>query len=376
MKREKTKYPGVYFRLQKRLASSALERIYYIVYRKGGRGMPLIEEPVGRESEGMTAAKAKNIREARARGREHTNKEHREKVSAALRAEESRLTIHKLWLLYDGENAGRKMRYTDTNFYQNHLEKSFGHRSPEELTTSEINSLRQRLSVGRKPATVKHIMALLKRIINYGVKNGQCPQMDPAKLQFNFPRVDNQKTENLSAAQMKSYLAALDEEPDQNAAALLRLALVTGMRRGALFSLRWSDVDFERGFITLRGEAAKNNKTELIPMSKAARLILYSVQHSKSLYVFPGRFGNRRTDIKRIARRVRDKAGLPKDFRPMHGLRHTFASWMASSGEVDLYTLQRLLTHSSPQMTQRYAHLADEALRRAASVADKVIGGI
>ncbi|MBR3665165.1 MAG: hypothetical protein IKN64_11045 [Desulfovibrio sp.] len=46
---------------------------------------------------------------------------------------------------------------------------------------------------------------------------------------------------------------------------------------------------------------------------------------------------------------------------------------MASSGKVDLYTLQKLLTHSSPQMTQRYAHLADEALRRAAAVADSMV---
>jgi integrase len=67
---------------------------------------------------------------------------------------------------------------------------------------------------------------------------------------------------------------------------------------------------------------------------------------------------------------------LPDDFRPLHGLRHTFASWLASSGEVDLYTLQRLLTHNSPQMTQRYAHLADSALQRAASVADKLFAPV
>ena len=42
---------------------------------------------------------------------------------------------------------------------------------------------------------------------------------------------------------------------------------------------------------------------------------------------------------------------------------------LASSGEVDLYTLQKLLTHKSPQMTQRYAHLRDSALKRAATIA-------
>jgi hypothetical protein len=45
---------------------------------------------------------------------------------------------------------------------------------------------------------------------------------------------------------------------------------------------------------------------------------------------------------------------------------------LASSGKVDMYTLQKLLTHKSPAMTQRYAHLRDEALRRAADVADEI----
>ena len=70
-----------------------------------------------------------------------------------------------------------------------------------------------------------------------------------------------------------------------------------------------------------------------------------------------------------MLKRVREKAGLPESFRPLHGLRHSFASWLASSGQVSMYELQKLLTHSSPQMTQRYAHLHDDALRKASGVA-------
>ena len=66
-------------------------------------------------------------------------------------------------------------------------------------------------------------------------------------------------------------------------------------------------------------------------------------------------------------------AALPEDFRPLHGLRHNYASRLASTGEVDLYTIQKLLTHSSPQMTQRYAHLRDETLMKAASLADDLL---
>jgi integrase len=46
---------------------------------------------------------------------------------------------------------------------------------------------------------------------------------------------------------------------------------------------------------------------------------------------------------------------------------------LASSGKVDLYTLQKLLTHKSPVMTQRYAHLRDETLRKASNLAGDII---
>jgi len=67
---------------------------------------------------------------------------------------------------------------------------------------------------------------------------------------------------------------------------------------------------------------------------------------------------------------------IPKDFRPLHGLRHVYASMLASSGKVDMYTLQKLLTHKSPLMTQRYAHLRDDALKRASDLAGELIGKI
>jgi integrase len=71
--------------------------------------------------------------------------------------------------------------------------------------------------------------------------------------------------------------------------------------------------------------------------------------------------------------RIRKRAKLPKGFRPFHGLRHVYASMLASSGEVDMCTLQRLLTHKSPQMTQRYAHLKEETLKRASDLAGSLV---
>lgn len=113
-----------------------------------------------------------------------------------------------------------------------------------------------------------------------------------------------------------------------------------------------------------------------IPLSDGAQKVLENHPRTDSPFVFPGRGGRKRTDIKHQVNRIKNRAGLPKDFRALHGLRHVYASMLASSGNVDMYTLQKLLTHKSPLMTQRYAHLRDEALKRASSVAGDIIEGI
>lgn len=218
------------------------------------------------------------------------------------------------------------------------------------------------------PATVKHILVLLRMLINWGVKNGMFPPINPSRLRFDIPKLDNERTEMLSAEQIAAYEKALDQESDQNLAALFRLALVTGLRKSALMNLRWDDCDMENRIITLRGEVAKRGKTDYVPMSDVAYAILLNIQHGESDYIFPGKDVGPRKEVSRMARRLKKNAGLPDDFRPLHGLRHAYASFLISSGKVDLYTLQKLLTHSSPKMTQRYAHLTDETLRNAAQL--------
>ena len=369
------KYSGIYYREN----ATGKEKTFYIRYRVGGRDAKLIEEPVGKSSAGMTEAKANQIRMDRMRGKELPNTEKRRCLEVEKNLIQSRATLAKLWELYAEINAGKPILKTDASLFK--YFPQLHDKTPNELTTSDIDSLRIKLSAISKPRkkggeakalspqTIKHVLAFIRRLINFAVKRGWCtPQ---PSLYFEMPEVDNVKTETLTLDQITKLKHALDEEADQVAASLVRLALTTGMRKSALIALRWDDIDFGRGFITLRGDAAKKGKTEIIPMSLAARSVLENLPKTSD-YLFPGKNGGQRKDFRRVAIRVKKKAGLPDDFRPLHGLRHAYASFLASSGKVDLYTLQKLLTHSSPQMTQRYAHLADEAMQRAASVADEI----
>ena len=185
-----------------------------------------------------------------------------------------------------------------------------------------------------------------------------------------MPRVENHKTESLTQVQLQKLLDVLDEEQDVQVSNLVRLALFTGMRRGELFSLSWSDIDFHNKTITIRSGNKEQYST--IPLNDLAENVLIEQAQAEvgSKFVFPGRGGKKRTECKRPLLRIKLKAGLPDDFRILQGLRHVYASMLASSGNVELETLQALLTHKSSLMTQRYyAHLQVEAEKNSSRMA-------
>jgi len=228
--------------------------------------------------------------------------------------------------------------------------------------------LRLKMLKKRKPQTVKHVLSLLNRIVNFGVRKQLC---DAFKFQIEMPSVNNAKTEDLSPKQLQKLLKIIEKDEHTHAGSMMKMALFTGMRRGELFRLKWEDINFDRGFINLVDP--KGGPDQKVPLNDAARDLFNSHIRTGSPYVFPGRNGGQRVNIAKPVNRIKKNAGLPKDFRPLHGLRHVYASMLASSGEVGMYTLQKLLTHKDPKMTQRYAHLRDEALKRAADLAGSII---
>ncbi len=119
----------------------------------------------------------------------------------------------------------------------------------------------------------------------------------------------------------------------------------------------------EQGFIILHADRAKSDKTEILPLSDKALAILKIIDKADSKYIFPNSAGEKRKDIRKFADKIKKQAGLDTDFRAVHGLRHNFASSLVNNG-ADLYSVQKLLTHSSPEMTQRYAHLQMDTLKK------------
>jgi integrase len=315
----------------------------------------------------MTPARAARIRGERIGGRRPTRQEMRDQDRAAKEVEAGRWTINRLWQEYITHKRLKGIAQ-DRSRYDKYLRPLLGGMEPAEIVPLDVDRLRLRILKEKSPQTAKLTLSLLRRIINFGTKRQLCPGL---RFTIEMPKVNNLKTEDLTPEQLTHLLEAIDQDPNIQAANLMKMALFTGMRRGELFKLRWEDLDFDRGFIHIRNP--KGGTDQKIPLNPAAHQLLLAHPRTDSPFVFPGRGGKQRTDINKQVSRIKAAAGLPKDFRALHGLRHTYASMLASSGQVDLYTLQKLLTHKSPAMTQRYAHLRDETLRRASNLAGDLI---
>jgi integrase len=144
-------------------------------------------------------------------------------------------------------------------------------------------------------------------------------------------------------------------------------AIATGMRRGEFCKLQYMDVSREQSRLYIK--TTKNNKPRGVPLNETAKLALDAVWNPKARPT-DRVFTNYRLDyVTGAFMRARNKAGIPY-FR-LHDCRHTFASWLAMSGER-LQVIGELLGHADPRMTQKYAHLSLEHLRDAVSKIDPV----
>ena len=197
-----------------------------------------------------------------------------------------------------------------------------------------------------------------------------------------IPRFHEDRRETwLSKEQLDELEKALDAYPAKDAANVLRLLILTGAREGEVLSATWDQFDLVRAIWTKPSHHTKQKRIEHVPLSNVALAVLKEMaKHKKGPFLFPGRGTKKaRVSIRRAWVQVCKAAGLAipvkvkgkrkeltrwKPSVRIHDLRHTFASHLVSRGE-SLHIVGKLLGHTQPQTTARYAHVADESLRSA-----------
>ena len=219
------------------------------------------------------------------------------------------------------------------------------------------------VSMKDTPYQANRVLALLSKMLSLAVKWGWRSD-NPVK---GIERFQEKRRERwLSDDELRRLLAVLANHQNQRAANAVRFQLLTGARLGEALKARWSDIDLERGVWTKPSHHTKQKRTEHIPLSGPALVLLAEMQSKANPTeenLFPGNVtGRPLQDIKKFWKAVITEAGI-SEYR-LHDNRHTHASHLVSSG-LSLEIVGRLLGHTNPTTTKRYAHIADSPLRAA-----------
>jgi integrase len=231
------------------------------------------------------------------------------------------------------------------------------------LTVAEIDRERiERLHLDMKktPRRANYTIATIKALLSFAVRHGLRTSNPAANI---APYRENRRERFLSEAEIGAAADAITQAEGDGAigpfaAAGLRLALFTGARSGEVTAIKWDFVDWERRLIRLPD--SKTNEPRTIHLSDAAIEVLRNTPHVGSFVVAGARPGTAYKNLTRAWARARKYASLT-DVR-LHDLRHSYASLAAGRG-VSLHMIGKLLGHRGPATTQRYAHLARDAVQ-------------
>jgi integrase len=224
-----------------------------------------------------------------------------------------------------------------------------------------------------KPYQANSTLAMLSKFFGWAEKHGLRPDgSNPCRHVEKYR--EGRRERFLSQAELGRLGDALREAEQEKTCspwiiAAVRLLALTGARRNEILTLRWEYVSEEHERLLLP-ESKTGRK--VIPLNPQALAVLHGVPRLEgNPYVICGdRPGRHLVNLEKPWRRIRRAAKLD-DVR-LHDLRHSFASVGASGGE-SLIVIGKLLSHSQPATTARYAHLADDPVRAASEAIGRYI---
>ncbi len=248
------------------------------------------------------------------------------------------------------------------------LLRFFGNRNLTEITPRLISDYKgERRTAGASASSINMELSFIRHAFNLAIKEWEWVQDNPA-CKVSREKINNRIERWLTLEEEKSLFEASPGWLQE----IIAFAVNTGLRRGEITALRWSNVDIFRKTMTITEQ--KNGGTDTLPLNKTAMRVIvarYKARLSGTPYVF---FSTTGTQI--------DGNNLGSDFRAavkrsgiehfrFHDLRHTFATRLAQNG-IDLYTLQRLGRWKEVSMVMRYAHHNTESLRPGVVILDEL----
>jgi integrase len=245
-----------------------------------------------------------------------------------------------------------------------HLIPFFKDNLLSQIAPKDIEDYKKKRLEKVKPGTINRELQCLRHMFTIAEKFEEFDGKNPVKeVKLFKPR------EYVLRILQPKEIQKLLNVTDGYLRAIITIAVHTGMRKGEVLSLLWSDIDFGKSYVLIR--ETKSGHMRKVPISPVVVHTLKSLKKEGEFVFQSDKTDTRRRDFFRAWKAALERAEI-KDFR-FHDLRHTAASLMVANS-VDLVTIKEILGHSDIKMTMRYAHTTPEIKKKAVNVLAEAIG--
>jgi integrase len=255
----------------------------------------------------------------------------------------------------------------DEELFRLRIDAAFGAMKLDAIRLQDVQRFHADLhQSGLAQASADHHVKLLRYALNMAISWGLLDRNVISRFRLYNP--DNKVNNVLSREQLDGLIHVLETDRNRTICQVAMLLLSTGARVSEALKAQWSHIDFEQRQWRIPATTAKSKRMRHVPLNDSALMVLrqLSTQGRFDFLFINEQTGKPYTAILKVWERLREKAGVPK--LRLHDLRHQFASLLVNSGRT-LYDVGTILGHSSPKVTERYAHLSTETLLQAANAA-------
>jgi site-specific recombinase XerD len=255
----------------------------------------------------------------------------------------------------------------DEQLYRIRIKPKFGAMSLRDITRYQVQQFQTQLAAeDLSPASQDHHIKLFRRLLNLAV---EWEFLEKNVLRgIKLLNVDNQLHDVADDEQLRKLVEVLHTDANRPVCNILLFLLSTGARVSEAMKAKWSEVDLDKSIWYIPAANAKSKRARTVPLNDSARRAIEEAGKRERFDVI---FANPETGqsyvrITRTFYRLRKLAGISK--MRIHSCRHQYADRVLAAGG-SLYSVQMLLGHADPRVSQRYAKLSMKALQEAANMA-------
>lgn len=285
------------------------------------------------------------------------------KVRALKRAELEK-TLRELYEDFQLENRIKNLSEMTIRFYEQNLVHFF--RFMEEMGIKYVREIEKRhvdkfimwlKNKGLKDTTINTYLRATRAFLYFAMRENYL-----IKFEINLIKADKQQKEPYTEEEIKKLIKKPNLKEcgfvEHRNWVLVNYLLETGNRLNTVLNLKVGDIDLENGMVVLT--TTKNRKAQYNPISehlvKILKEYIRMYRLKKDDYLFINELGEQmtRNSMQHAIARYNKKRGVEKT--SIHAFRHTFAKHYITSGG-DAFKLQRLLGHSTLDVTLNYVNL-------------------